>query len=313
MRANSSAEVQRNKDLPDRSRVNKLLARAGLAAVCVIPVADTALSDGVAITVQQKLHNSVQLESSAKQIGMEDAVIGGLIFSQSVALGAFISRRKRLQGVFEEYNEYSDQRRTEMRRPRRMLSTIINAPYGALSWVGEKTEAVGSKISNSNQPKVVKETGKLLVDAGMVNVVGTTVAIMQETGRNNEPVSMARIAKLSGLITVSWLGMLEGIRGTYNLAEHAGVAGKVYREAMQGIGTGFNYLTDFSPEQPMSTPVSTIFLGTLAVGLASSGWNIAKYHEHKLQSVPSGEHQLDLEETEPIETIPISPATQRAV
>ncbi len=244
---------------PRLMKTRKFAGRVALAAVCTIPVADLALSDAVSFKVLQVSQDIVQLDNPKIERAVD-------ILLESMLVGAAITRSKKLKGAFSDMEEYTEDRRKAMSRPRRLLSDVANAPYNALGYISEKFERVGEKVA-SRKSRAARVLGKLAVDAAKVNAIGTSGIILQETLAGDPP-SLKRNAWLATLIATTWVGTAEAIRALYNAAPPL-------QGPMDAVGSAFEAAT--TPDNPLSISV----LGAVGLGLASSGWNIAKFHEAK--------------------------------
>ncbi len=263
--------IQENLSLKTR----KFLARAGLAAVCVMPAADFALSDASSVYARQKINHSPTIEALPGKDLVERGLLGSIIITECFLLALPVTRMKKLQGISEAFEEHLQKKRSRMKLPRRIVSKTINAPLTAIGWVGEKAENFGNKIVSSTDSRSLRAMGKLAVDFGQVNAMGTTAVAMQEATRHNRPVTKARIAGLSGIITASWLGSAEVFQRIYDAADHLSVPGQIIRGGFRGIGEGLNMATDIQSPSGIAT------MGGIATCLAISGWNIARFHEEK--------------------------------
>ncbi len=260
--------------LPLREKTGRFISRLGLAAMCILPMADLALSDAVGVKVLDTIQDSVSMESETLERTTEMSLVAGEIMAESMALGYLVSRSKRLRGVFGEFDEYVEEKQKKMHLPHKILSKVAHTPYKALEKLGTWSEKAGEKVSH-RKSKVARNIGKLLIDAGRVNALGTTNVIMQETMAGKPP-TLKRNAEIAGLITISWIGAAELIRGIYRSVDFL-------RPPMAAIGETFVELTSIDVANPLNTPTATAFLGSIATGLAVSGWNMAKFHEQRQQ------------------------------
>ncbi len=249
-------------------KTRQFAGRAVMAAVCTIPVADLALSDAATFKVLQESQKIVHVDSPAKERLIEDGIVSLTVGLESILLGAAITRSRKLKGAFADMEEYTEERYSKMSRPRKALSQIANAPYTALGYISEKFEKLGEKLA-ARKTRAARVLGTLVVDTGKVNAIGTSSVILQETLAGNPP-SLKRNAYLAALIATTWVGTAEGVREIYR-----GVP--ILRPPMDAIASTFETLT--TPDNPASIAL----LGSIALGLANSGWNIAKFHEQKTQ------------------------------
>ena len=251
---------------PKMMKARQFAGRVVLAAVCTIPVADLALSDAVSLKVLQVSQDVVQLDSPKVERVVENGIVGLDIMLESMLVGAAITRSRKLKGVFGDMEEYSEKRRNSMSRPRRLLSDVANAPYNALGYISEKFEKLGEKVA-ARKSRAARVLGKLAVDTGKVNAIGTSGIILQETLAGDPP-DLKRNAWLAGLIATTWVGTAEAIRALHDNVPPL-------QKPLDIMGKTFETLT--TPDNPLSISV----LGAVGLGLASSGWNIAKFHESK--------------------------------
>jgi hypothetical protein len=277
---------QDSKSPTSPNRLRRLGSRLALSAICIMPVADLALSDAANIKILQAAHDTVHEGSALAQRGIENGIVGAAIFTEAMVLAYPVTRMRRLQGVVDGFGEYQEMRQSQMGPARAAVSKLVNAPFMALGWVGEKAESVGNNKGS-----------KLLVDLGQVNAIGTTAVAMQETIESDRPVTTKRLARLSGLITVSWIATAEAVRGVYEGAGRLGPPGKLVQTGMDGLGRGLEVATNLDPTHPQSTPISAVILGSIAAGLAATGWNVAKFHEQKGEQLsPSPDEDLVMED-----------------
>lgn len=255
-----------------RQKAARFISGVGLAAVCVLPTADLALSDIAFAKAYEETVERIDLTSNAAERAAETGVMGGLIIGESVLLGAAISKNKKLQTAFGEFDEYQTEKRKQMRPARRAVSTIANLPFAALGKVSSLVEKVGHRIEKS-KTKAGRITGQVLVDAAQTNAMGTSNVILHET-MSGKPPSLKRMTYFGGVIATSWLGVAEGIRQVYREIP-------AVRPPLAFIGRTFELLTSMDVLHPHRTPTATFALGAAAVFLAKTGWNISKFHEEK--------------------------------
>jgi hypothetical protein len=72
---------------------------------------------------------------------------------------------------------------------------------------------------------------------------------------------------------------------SYALAALLGPPGRLVHAALDALGRLFDLLTGLDLTDPISTPVSAVFLGAVALALAITGWNLARYHEARAATV----------------------------
>lgn len=267
-----------NHPLPEQfqlSRVQKcgqFAARLGLAATCIIPAADFALSDVAMAKVYQVTQDSVTMSSPAVEHGVETGIVGLAIMAESIGLGLALSKTKKMRGVFGDFDEYLESKQERMSSGRKVASKIVNAPYAGLKKAADGFEVLGEKIA-TRKSKTARVLGKFTIDTAKVNALGTSTIIMQETMADNPP-SFARNTYLAGLITGSWLGAAEGIRQIYRNVEFL-------RPPMAAIGKTFETMTTMDVVRPWDTPVGSMTLSMTAIGLAYTGWKISEFHQQR--------------------------------
>jgi hypothetical protein len=268
----TKTERSQEQKRPLRTTLGIYAARVGMAAVCVLPAADLAASDAVMAKAYTVTQSEVNFGSQAVNDVVLDGSIAALIAAQSVGLGLVISKKKKLRGVYGEFDEYLEEREKTMSKPRRAISKIVGAPYAGLQKVGNGFDKIGNKLA-SRKSRLAVALGNLAIDTGKVNAMGTTAVIMQETAEGKPP-SLARNARLGGLIAGSWIGMAEGIKQLYR---HVPIT----RPPLSAVGSAFNELTTMNLAHPMETPVGSTALIAAAAGLAVTGWRMAKFHEER--------------------------------
>lgn len=271
-----------------KHRFGQIVSRAGLAAVCVVPVADLALSDGAFAKAYQAIDNKIELTSPVAEQGLQMGTMGGVVMAESVLLGLALTKTKRLQNSFGKFDEYTEQKQSQMGPVRKAISAAANSPLKVIGALGSKVESLGDKIQESESP-VKRELGQLIVDAGHVNAVGTSTVILNETMQGSTP-DLRRITRLGALIAGSWVGGAEAVRYSYrglgylsddispDLAPLSKAA-SVVRGGMATFGQAYEKLTTIDFTAPQTTPAGTIFLGLVGASLARVGWNISKFHE----------------------------------
>lgn len=263
------AEKEKN---PRFLKTRRFLGRAALVGVCTIPVADLALSDAVGVKIYTEVNDAIDLDNQAAERSLEIGTNGGIIMLEVAGLGAMIARNRRMQKIFSRYDDYLEEKHEGMSKPRKALSYTLNSPFLAMKAVGERVETVGEKLDKTDN-KILSVAGKTAVDAGMINVMGTNGVIMQEVVSGRPP-SNKRIAWLSGLMAASWLGPAEGIRAAYERFP-------AVRPPIDAVGKAFETATTVNALHPWETPVASIAMGSIAVGLAISGHKLNKYSEQQ--------------------------------
>ncbi len=252
--------------------MRRFLGKVGLAATCIIPVADLALSDAVAAKEYEVVTEKVELKSPAKERGVELSILAALGVAESIALGQVISRNKKVQNAFDDFDEYQEEKHKKMSKPRRAVSKVVNAPFAALSTIAEGFSKAGERIERS-ESKLVRKLGKLAVETGQVNAVGTSTMVMQETMAGKPP-SLKRQAYLGGLITGSWLFAAEGIREAYRNVP-------VLRPPLAAIGRTYELFTTVNLHNPLETPVGSLAISSTVAALAYTGWKIEEFRQRR--------------------------------
>lgn len=255
-----------------RHKVGQFIGRLGLVAACIVPTADLALSDIGFAKAYEITQENVNLASDPIERAVETGIMGSLIMAESIGLGVAITKTKKLQNAFNDFDEYIEEKHQNMSKPRRLMSKTVNAPFSALQKIGTGFEKIGEKIS-SRKTRVARSIGKLAVEAGQVNALGTSTVIMQETMANNPP-TLRRNTRLAGIIAASWLGVAEGVRSVYRSVP-------VVRPPMAAIGKGYELLTTINMAHPWETPVGSIAISSTALALAYTGWRIGEFHQQR--------------------------------
>jgi hypothetical protein len=260
--------------------IRRTWKRIVLALVCVMPVADLALSDATVLYVLRRADGWVGLASPLLHRIVIDGAIAVFIFAECFVLAWPVTRMRSLQGVFGDFESYQETRRAGMGPARRLVSAVLGAPYAALGALAARVERLGDRLSGSADASPVRRRlARLLVDLGQVNAIGTTAVAMQEAGSSSVPVTQRRIAVLAALIAASWIVVAELIRGLYAVAGLLGPPGAALNWCLDALGRAFDALTTVDLGSPSSTPVGTVFLGFVAVALFTTGWNLARFHE----------------------------------
>jgi hypothetical protein len=249
-------------------------ARAALVGVCLIPPIDMA-SDVIGAKIYTEVNDgidSLEIENENVEYGLEVGTNSLIIMTEVMALGMLLARNKRFKETFENFDDYVDAKHSK-------LAKAVDLPFIGLKKLGEKTEERYSKklanleneMDGNENPPLIKKAAyafdKTSVDAGMLLAMGTNSVIMQETIAGNPP-SNKRIAWLGALMTAEWMGGAELIRTTYEHSEDA-------RKILHPIGEAFTAATS------IESPVGAAIMGSIAAGLAISGYGLAKYTEEK--------------------------------
>lgn len=269
-------QIRAPEKLPLRKKAGRLGARLLLAGICILPAADFAVADGVAIKALQVSQDKISMQSDFLERSAETGILGSVIFGQSFGLGYVISRNKKFENLFGEYGNYLKVQQEKMRLPRKLLSKTVHLPYKAMESVSNGIKNAGERISN-RESKYTRSIGKFAMDLGLVNTIGPSFMITQEAMDGHRP-DLKRVAKLSGLIAGSWTLIAEAVRGIYRSVDFL-------RPPMATVGETFVELTSIDVANPLNTPTATAFLGSIATGLAVSGWNMAKFHEQREQNL----------------------------
>lgn len=265
--------VAKAETLPPKDyKVRKFLGKVGLAAACAIPVADLALSDAIAAKEYEIVHKVVEQDSNASERATEQSLLLALGVAETVALGQAITKTKKLRGAFEDFDDYREEKHKTMSKPRRAVSKAVNVPFAALEAIGKGFTKVGERVAESDS-KLFRKIGKIAVETGQVNALGTSTVIMQETMADKPP-TLKRQAYLGGLITGSWLVMAEGVRQAYQNIP-------AIRPPLNAIGRTFETLTSIDFTNPLSTPVSTIAISSTVAALAYTGWKIEEFRQSR--------------------------------
>lgn len=275
----SGIERQRTpNNLPLRKKAGMFISRLGLVAMCAIPAVDLAFSDIVSAKVLQVSQDTIispdfiNPKSEVASRAAEMGIVAADLMIESMAVGMFLSKRKRLNNVFNDYGEYRKERLKKMHPVWRFLGKMADLPYVGLEKIGNGVEWLGEKVA-ARKSKVARAAGKLLIDTAQVNIIGTNGVVMRETMAGNPP-SLKRNFELASLITFSWIGLAEGIRWVYRNVD-------ALRPGMATIGETFTELTSPDVTNPLNTPTATAVVGGILLGFAAKGWDIAKFHEQR--------------------------------
>ncbi len=260
-----------NDDSP-RLKASKFIARLGMAALCIIPPADLALSDAAFVKSYDVIQDHIETSSKPLERGLEAGAMAGLITAQSIALGQVLTRSKKLDGTFKDFDNYRELRQSQMGTVRKAISTAANSPLTALEKVGNLFEKAGNRISE-RKSKIARAAGSLLVETGQVNAMGTSSVIMEETMAGNPP-SLKRQAYLGGLIAGSWVGGAEIVRTAYRNIS-------AIRPPLAAIGRTFETLTSVDLNNPARSPIATLAVSSVAAGLAYTGWKIEEFRQQR--------------------------------
>jgi hypothetical protein len=260
---------------PRASKLRKFLGKAALAGLFIVPTADLMLSDAVTVKAYEVTQDKIDMSSETAEKAAEAGIIGGLIVAESVALGQAVTRSKKAKNAFSDFDAYleSDEK----------LAKVLTAPFAGFKKLGNAFERLGEKAS-ARKSKIARSVGHMAVDAGHINMVGTTGVIMQEDMAGNTP-NLKRQTYLGGLIAGSWVGAAEGVRQLYrNVAP--------LRPPMAAIGNVYEALTTVSLSNPLETPVGSLTMGAIASGLAYSGWKIEEFRHRRDEQLGVDHAQL---------------------
>lgn len=256
----------------DRSR--NLTKHALMGIICTIPPADLALSDTVGGRIYNLVNDSITMENKMLEHGLELGSNSAIIMAEIMGIGMVIARNQRLRKIFENYDEYSELKREQMNGPRKVVSKVVNAPLDALGALGYGVKKMGEKLDRTDN-RALSALGKVAIDAGLTNAIGTNGVIMEET-MNGTPPSTKRIAALGAIMTTTWMGGAEGIRAMND-------AFPAVRAPMHAIGEGFTTAMD------IQSPVGAAVMGTVGACLFASGYRLSKYTEQKDLAEQTGE------------------------
>jgi hypothetical protein len=248
-----------------------LKERISLAAVCVIPVADLVVSDGIVAKLYAFTQEHAQTTSELANHLVPDATITSFIFAQSIALGVAITRTERLRGAAHHLDRYNEDKRQNMTPLRRAVSKIGTAPYAFLEKVGGVVTSAGEKIAQ-RRSGVARAVGRTAMDEGLVNAIGTSGVILKETLEGSPP-SLKRMAWLSGLIAGTWLAGVEGARELYHAIP----------EVRLPISASVHA---FEAATSVNSPVGAAVLGVGTLLLGRYGWNLGESYQQQKEQAP---------------------------
>ncbi len=284
-----------------KHRVGKFIGKMAMAAACIIPPADLALSDIITAKEYELVQENITLASKSTERGLEVGLTAGIGMAESLALGQAIAKRKKLQNAFQDFEEYQEEKQESMGRGRKALSTVVNAPFSALIAISNGFEKMGEKIAKSDS-KVVRALGQIAVDAGKVNAIGTSTIVLSET-MNGQPTPVKRQLYFGGLIMGSWLTVAEGIRQAYRSVP-------VLRPPLAAVGKTYEALTTIDFSSPLSTPIGTLAIGSTVAALAYNGWKLEGYRQKRDALAPNPEQLRteieDFQSHNPDTTMPIT-------
>lgn len=248
---------------PPVSKLRKVLGKVALAGLFIVPTADLVLSDASFVKAYEITQDKIDLKSETAEKTAEAGAIGGIIVAESLALGQAVTRSKKAKDAFADFDAYleSDEK----------LAKVLTTPFAGLQKLGGFFERMGEKAAN-RKSKIARAAGRVAVDAGHINMIGTTGVIMNEDMAGKTP-SLGRQTYLSGLIAGSWVGAAEGVRQMYRNIP-------VLRPPMAAIGQTYETLTAVNLGNPLETPIGSLTMGAIAGGLAYTGWKIEEFR-HK--------------------------------
>lgn len=262
------------------------------AAISALGPADMALSDGLFAKTYNAIGDHVTPFQDAMMNKITQAgALSGVVFAESFLMGMLVARNNTIRGSFNAYKEYSEKKELEMNLARKALSRVIQSPLAGISWVGEKINNLGNKISDSSLP-LAENVGSLVADIGNTNALGTTTVVTNESMQSDKPLRARRVASLAATITGSWLATAEAVRATYRGIGELGKPGQAIQNGIGAFARGLDALTTVGVN-PAETPVGSLFMGAVVGSLAVTGWNIAEM-----------KHSMDLQQPafEPIRT-----------
>lgn len=284
LKADLSGRLSTPETIQKRSKTSKFLAKLGLAALCIIPTADLALSDAITVKAYDAIQDKIEISAPPLEKAAETTAIAGFIMAESLALGQIISKNKKARNAFGDFNEYMDYKHSHMGKIRRGVSKTVNAPFTAVEKIGLGFESLGEKVS-ARKTKAARDIGQLIIDTGRVNAMGTSNIIMQETMADKPP-SLARQAYWGGLIAGSWVGGAEAVRGIYRSVA-------AVRPPMAAIGRTYEALTTISLSNPAETPIGSLAIGSTVAALAYTGWKIQEFRQHREEATSIDPAQLN--------------------
>jgi hypothetical protein len=269
---------------PKKHRAAKFIGKFAMAAACVIPPADLALSDVTTAKVLDTIQKNVSKDSAPLEKGIELGGTGLFIAAESLLLGQAMTRNKKLRGAFDDFEAYSEEKRATRGPIKRGASWVATRPFAALEKIGKGAEHLGEKLSH-RKSRAARLLGQVAIDAGQVNAVGTSTVIMQETMANNTP-SFKRQAYLSGLIAGSWVGGAELVRQGYRYSPSA------IQTGLAAFGRTFETLTTVNIANPAETPIGSLAVGSVVAGFGYMGWRIEEFRQQRAERLGVDPNQL---------------------
>ena len=213
LRAEQKTAVTTPENRAKTHKTGKFISKLGLAALCIIPPADLALLDAVDAKAYTIVQDKIGSEAEPAERTLEMLVTGGLITAQTVALGQALTRTKKLQNGFDDFNDYQEHRHANMKGARKVVSKTLNLPFVGLEKVGGLFEKAGDKMA-SRKSRIARTIGGVALDLGKINMLGTSAVISQEAMANKDS-SVKRQTYLGAMFAASWLVAAEGVRGIY--------------------------------------------------------------------------------------------------
>jgi hypothetical protein len=267
------------------NRISKLrehMGRIGVAMVCAIPPADTALSDRYFGGLSNYLRDSVNPSGNPLiNKSLQFSLLSSAIFLESMALVGLITKTKTVRDSYNNYEEYVENKRSNMSLVRRAISKVANSPFTAIGSIGERIQNKGKRVEDMSF-KHSEKIGNLISDIGVTNAIGTSgLALNESMSSDNKGMTFRRAARVCGIFTASWLPLSESVRYGYRGLGKLGEPGQLAQNVVGATGRGIELLTTVDPGNIGSTLPGTIFMSIVAASFLKSGYEIAASNEVK--------------------------------
>lgn len=262
---------------PRPSVLRRGLTRAGIVGAFAVGPSELALSDTMFAKAGNAIgkYTSEVIASPVLAHAAEYALTSGVVAGESIAVGGLLLLNKNLRGAYEAFDEYST-REHEVSKPRKILSTIINAPYAGIVKIGKKIEKGGEKLTSS-ESSAVQKLGAFAVDVGKSNVMTTTGVILTELGEKDTKVDMRRVGRVSTAFAASWIPTYIGVQQGYRALDEAGPVGRGAQRIIGAVGHFIDRATTINPLHPSETPLGDVTMPLVMTALGVTGWRVANF------------------------------------
>lgn len=245
-------------------RARSFIGKFALAGMSMIGPVDYMTSDSKDAAIYGSLTETIELNDKAAERALEDGAFFVLGVGEVALVGAVIGRSKKARGAFDAYDEYRESREEDRGRIKDYIIKVIESPFSLLEKIGKKVEKKRDELENEDGVRL-RRIKKIALDAGILNLMGTSTTQLQETMTGNPP-KLGRNLYFGALFSGTWLAGAEAVRTVYR--EVPGV-----RAPMEVVGEAFNTMT--SP----TNPIGAATLSSVAAFLAYTGWRIESYRQ----------------------------------